>query len=156
MFYRNGPGNPVLFLLHPLTEPVEIFRKGLDMSEILGSAGKTSPINPIRKKELDDNWKTVAAKAVTDDTFKKSLAKDPFKVLEAQGLKVDPEIKVNYDETNEEYNMVVAANASEEVQAEAKWWNWRLKIIKEFDQSLDRKVGNVVGFHEGCQPRSII
>ena len=126
------------------------------MSEILGSAGKTSPINPIRKKELDDNWKTVAAKAVTDDTFKKSLAEDPFKVLEAQGLKVDPEIKVNYDETNEEYNMVVAENASEEVQAEAKWWNWRLKIIKEFDQSLDRQVGNVVGFHEGDMPRSII
>ena len=126
------------------------------MSEILGSAGKTSPINPIRKKELDDNWKTVAAKAVTDDTFKKSLAEDPFKVLEAQGLKVDPEIKVNYDETNQEYNMVVAENASEEVQAEAKWWNWRLKIIKEFDQSLDRQVGNVVGFHEGDMPRSII
>ena len=126
------------------------------MSEILGSAGKTSPINPIRKKELDDNWKTVAAKAVTDDTFKKSLAKDPFKVLEAQGLKVDPEIKVNYDETNQGYNMVVAENASEEVQAEAKWWNWRLKIIKEFDQSLDRQVGNVVGFHEGDMPRSII
>ena len=126
------------------------------MSEILGSAGKTSPINPIRKKELDDNWKTVAAKAVTDDTFKKSLAKDPFKVLEAQGLKVDPEIKVNYDETNQAYNMVVAENASEEVQAEAKWWNWRLKIIKEFDQSLDRQVGNVVGFHEGDMPRSII
>ena len=126
------------------------------MGEILGSAGKTSPINPIRKKELDDNWKTVAAKAVTDDTFKKSLAKDPFKVLEAQGLKVDPEIKVNYDETNEEYNMVVAANASEEVQAEAKWWNWRLKIIKEFDQSLDRQVGNVVGFDEGARARSII
>ena len=126
------------------------------MSEILGSTGKTSPINPIRKKELDDNWKTVAAKAVTDDTFKKGLAKDPFKVLEAQGLKVDPEIKVNYDETNEEYNTVVAANASEEVQAEAKWWNWRLKIIKEFDQDLDRKVGTVTGFDEGCQPRSII
>ena len=126
------------------------------MSEILGSAGKTSPINPIRKKELDDNWKTVAAKAVTDDTFKKSLAKDPFKVLEAQGLKVDPEIKVNYDETNQVYNMVVAENASEEVQAEAKWWNWRLKIIKEFDQSLDRQVGNVVGFDEGAPARSII
>ena len=126
------------------------------MSEILGSAGKTSPSNPIRKKELDDNWKTVAAKAVTDDTFKKSLAEDPFKVLEAQGLKVDPELKVNYDETNQVYNMVVAENASEEVQAEAKWWKWRLKIIKEFDQSLDRQVGNVVGFHEGDMPRSII
>jgi len=126
------------------------------MSEILGSAGKTSPINPIRKKELDDNWKTIAAKAVTDDTFKKSLAKDPFKVLEAHGLKVDPEIKVNYDETNKEFILVIPSNASEEVQAEGKWWNWRLKIIKEFDQSLDRQVGNVVGFDEGAPARSII
>ena len=89
------------------------------MSEILGSAGKTSPINPIRKKELDDNWKSVAAKAVTDDAFKKSLAKDPFKVLEAHGLKVVPEIKINFDETNQEYNMVVPSKASEEVLAEA-------------------------------------
>ena len=126
------------------------------MSEILGSAGSTSPINPIRKKELDDNWKTVAAKAVTDDIFKKSLAKDPFKVLEAHGLKADPEIKVNFDETNQEYNMVVPSKASEEVLAEAKWWNWRLKMIKEFDQSLDRQVGTVVGVEEGDRPRSII
>jgi len=126
------------------------------MSEILGSTGKTSPINPIRKKELEDNWKAVVVKAVTDDTFKKSLAKDPFKVMEEQGLKVDPEIKVNFDETNQEYNMVVPPNASEEVQAEAKWWNWRLKIIKEYDQSLDRQVGTVVGIDEGCRPRSII
>ena len=126
------------------------------MSEILGSAGKTSPINPIRKKELDDNWKTIAAKAVTDKAFTKSLAADPFKVLEAYGLKVDPEIKVNFDETNKKYNMVVPTNASEEVQAEAKWWGWRLKMIKEFDQSLDRQVGTVVGIDEGCRPRSII
>jgi len=126
------------------------------MSEILGAAGKTSPINPIRKKELDDNWKTVVAKAVTDDAFKKSLAKDPFKVLEAHGLKIDPEIKVNYDETNKEFTLVVPSNASEEVQAEGKWWNWRLKMIKEFDQSLDRQVGTVVGVDEGARPRSII
>ena len=156
MASRNRTGNPVSFPDHPSTEPVEIFRKGLDMSEILGAAGKTSPINPIRKKELDDNWKTVVAKAVTDDAFKKSLAKDPFKVLEAHGLKVVPEIKINFDETNQEHNMVVPSNASEEVQAEAKWWSWRLKMIKEFDQSLDRQVGTVVGVDEGCRPRSII
>ena len=52
--------------------------------------------------------------------------------------------------------MVVPSKASEEVLAEAKWWNWRLKMIKEFDQSLDRQVGTVVGVDEGCQPRSII
>ena len=29
------------------------------MSEILGATGSTSPINPIRKKELDDKWKEI-------------------------------------------------------------------------------------------------
>ena len=48
------------------------------MSEILGSTGTSSPINPIRKKELDDNWKNVAAKAVTDESFKKTLGRRPY------------------------------------------------------------------------------
>ncbi len=126
------------------------------MSEILGAAGSTSPINPIRKRELDDNWKTVAAKAVTDDEFKKELANDPFKILEAHGLKVAPEIKINFDETNKEYNLVVPTDASEEIQAEGQWWGWRLKMIKEFGQELETKVGTVTGFEEGCRPRSII
>ena len=119
------------------------------MSEILGTTGSTSPINPIRKKELDDNWKTVAAKAVTDESFKKSLAADPIKVLEEHGLKVAPDIKVIFDETNKEYTINVPADASEELTAEAQWWTWRLKMIKEFSQELSRQVGNVAGFDGG-------
>ena len=126
------------------------------MNEILGSTGTSSPINPIRKKELDDNWKTVAAKAVTDDEFKKLLAADPIKVLEEHGLKIASEIKIIFDETNQQYHAKVSSDISEEVQAEAKWWTWRLKMIKEFGQELGRKVGNVAGFEEGCKPRSII
>ena len=118
------------------------------MSEILGATGSSSPINPIRKKELDSNWRTVAAKAVTDDKFKKSLAADPIKVLEEHGLKVNPDIKVIFDETNKEYNLIVPTDATEEVQAEGQWWTWRLKMIKEFGQELDRQVGNVAGFDE--------
>ncbi len=118
------------------------------MNEILGSTGTTSPINPIRKKELDDNWKTIAAKAVTDESFKKSLAADPIKVLEEHGLKVAAEIKINFDETNKEYNFNIPKDASEEIQAEAQWWTWRLKMIKEFAQELGRQVGNVAGFDD--------
>tara|TARA_B100000686_G_C15823244_1_gene494509 strand:- start:51 stop:413 length:363 start_codon:yes stop_codon:yes gene_type:complete len=119
------------------------------MTEILGSSGSTSPINPLRKKELDDNWKKVAAKAVTDETFKKALVADPITVLEASGLKIIPEIKVIFDETNKEYNLTVGPETSEEVFAESQWWNWRLKMIKEFGQELDRKVGTVAGFDGG-------
>jgi hypothetical protein len=120
------------------------------MSEILGSAGTTSPINPIRKKQLDDNWKTVAAKAVTDESFKKCLAAEPIKILEEHGLKVAAEIKVNFDETNREYKFNTPKDASDETKAEAQWWTWRLKIIKEFAQELNRQVGTVAGFDEGC------
>ena len=118
------------------------------MSEILGSTGTSSPINPIRKKELDDNWKTVAAKAVTDGSFKKNLAGDPIKVLEEHGLKVAEGIKINFDETNKQYNFNVPSDASEEIVAEAQWWTWRLKMIKEFSKELSRQVGNVAGFDE--------
>ena len=124
------------------------------MSEILGSSGTSSPINPIRKKALAENWQIVAAKAVTDDEFKEVLAADPIKVLEEHGLVVSPEIKIIFDETNQEYSAKVSADASEdmkeELKAEAKWWTWRLKMIKEFGQELDRQVGTVAGFDEGC------
>ena len=116
------------------------------MSEILGSAGTSSPINPIRKKELDDNWKAVAAKAVTDEEFKKNLAGDPINVLGEHGLKVTEGIKINFDETNKDYNFNVPSDASEEIVSEAQWWTWRLKMIKEFSQELSRQVGNVAGF----------
>ncbi len=116
------------------------------MNQILGSTGSSSPINPIRKKELDDKWKAVAAKAVTDESFKKSLAADPINVLEEHGLQTAEEIKINFDETNKEYNFNVPADASEEILAEAQWWTWRLKMIKEFAQELSRQVGNVAGF----------
>ena len=119
-----------------------------DMNKILGAAGTTPPINPIRKKELDDNWKAVAAKAVTDESFKKSLAADPIKVLEEHGLKVAAEIKIIFDETDKEYNFNIPKDASEEIQAEAQWWTWRLKMIKEFAQDLGRQVGNVAGFDD--------
>lgn len=118
------------------------------MSKILGSTGSTSQINPIRKKELDDNWKIVAAKAVTDESFKKSLAADPLKVLEEHGLKITSEIKVYFDETNLEHKLTIPPDASEEIQAEGEWWTWRLKMIKEFDRKLERQVGNVAGFDD--------
>jgi hypothetical protein len=120
------------------------------MNEILGSTGTSSPINPIRKKELDDNWKTVVAKAITVEEFKKSLVADPLKVMEEHGLKVASEIKVLFDETNLKHNFIVPTGGSDESKAESQWWAWRIKTIKEFGQELDRQVGTVAGYDAGC------
>ena len=90
--------------------------------------------------------KTSQQKRSLTNHLKKNLAADPIKVLEEHGLKVASEIKINFDETNKEYNFNVPADASEEILAEAQWWTWRLKMIKEFAQELSRQVGNVAGF----------
>jgi hypothetical protein len=126
------------------------------MNEIIGASGTTNPINPIRKKELDDKWKIIAGKAITDETFKKKLVADPMQTMEEEGLKSVEGLKIAVDEVTKIHKVVLESEANEEVQAEAKWWSIRLKMIKEFGVELNRQVGNVAGFEEGCQQRSII
>ena len=129
------------------------------MNEIIGASGTTNPINPIRKKELDDKWKIIAGKAITDEAFKKKLVSEPMQTMEEEGLKSVEGFKIAIDEVTQIHKVVVDSEVDEEVQAEAKWWSIRLKMIKEFGVELNRQVGNVAGFeggNEGCQQRSII
>jgi hypothetical protein len=126
------------------------------MNDIIGASGTSSPINPIRKKELDDKWKIIAGKAITDEAFKKKLVSEPMQTIEEEGLKSAEGLKIAIDEVTQIHKVVLDSGADEEVQAEAKWWSIRLKMIKEFGVELNRQVGNVAGFEEGCQQRSII
>ena len=79
-----------------------------------------------------------------------------MQTMEGQGLKVVDGLKIAVDEVTKIHKVVLASGADEEVKAEAKWWSIRLKMIKEFGVELNRQVGNVAGFEEGCQQRSII
>ena len=126
------------------------------MNEILGATGSTSPINPIRKKELDDKWKEIVTKAIIDEEFKKKLVADPIKVIKDQGLEASNGIKIAFDEVTKVHKVGVDNDSNEEITAEGKWWSIRLKMIKEFGVELNRQVGNVVGFDEGAKARSII
>ena len=116
------------------------------MNEILGATGSTSPINPIRKKELDDKWKEIVTKAITDEEFKKKLVADPIKVIKDQGLEASDGIKIAFDEVTKVHKVGVDNDSNEEIAAEGKWWSIRLKMIKEFGVELNRQVGNVVCF----------
>ena len=126
------------------------------MSEILGATGSSSPINPIRKKELDDKWKNIVTKAITDEAFKKLLVANPIKVMGEQGLQAVDGIKIAFDEVTKIHKVGIDNDSDEEITAEGKWWSIRLKMIKEFGVELDRQVGNVAGFEEGAKPREII
>ena len=126
------------------------------MSEILGATGSSSPINPKRKKELDDKWKIIVTKAITDEAFKKLLVADPIKVIGGEGLQAVNGIKIAYDEVTKIHKVGIDNDVDEEISAEGKWWSIRLKMIKEFGVELNRQVGNVAGFEEGTKPREII
>ena len=126
------------------------------MSEILGATGSSSPINPIRKKELDDKWKSLVTKAITDEAFKKLLVADPIKVMGDEGLQAIDGIKIAFDEVTKVHKVGIDNDSDEEILAEGKWWSIRLKMIKEFGVELNRQVGNVAGFEEGTKPREII
>ena len=126
------------------------------MNEILGASGSSSPINPIRKKELDDKWKNNVTKAITDEAFKKSLVADPMKAMGEEGLQAVEGIKIAFDEVTKTHKVAINNDADEEITAEGKWWSIRLKMIKEFGVELKRQVGNVVGYEEGTKPRELI
>ena len=126
------------------------------MTEILGATGSSSPINPIRKKELDSKWKNIVAKAVTDEDFKKKLVKDPMPVIEQEGLKPLDQLKIQFDEVTKIHKVGIVGEADDEITTEAKWWTIRLKMIKEFGVELNRQVGTVAVFEEGTRVREII
>ena len=105
---------------------------------------------------MDDKWKSIVTKAVTDEAFKKQLVADPVKAIEEQGLKAVDGIKIAFDEVTKVFKVGVDNESNEEVVAESKWWGIRLKMIKEFGVELNRQVGTVAGFEEGSKPREII
>ncbi len=84
-----------------------------------------------RKKDLDDKWKQVAIKAVTDETFKGKLASDPLVVLKDNGIILPQEVEVKIG-TGNIIKFQVPPEHKEALDEELKWWNWRLDIIREF------------------------
>jgi len=84
-----------------------------------------------KREELDKKWKVIAARAVTDEAFKKKLVADPVGVMVENGLTLPEgmQMKVGAGKTQ---TIPIASNASEEMKKEVKWWTWRLDIIREF------------------------
>lgn len=84
-----------------------------------------------KKDALDQKWKQIAAKAVTDDDFKKRLVNDPVTVMVENGLSIPEgtEAKIG---TGREHKLILPKDASEELLEEARWWTWRLNTIQDF------------------------
>ena len=84
-----------------------------------------------KKEDLDNKWKSIAAKAVTDEEFKKKLVDKPVDVMIENGLTLPEgvEMKVNVAKIQ---TLVLPRDASDELKEDVKWWMWRLNSIREF------------------------
>ena len=95
-------------------------------------------MDSAKKEELDKHWKIIATKAVTDDAFKKSLTENPVGIMQENGLTLPEgaEMKVA---TGNMQKLAFPSDASDEIKAEVKWWEWRLDIIREFSKDAPKK-----------------
>ena len=95
-----------------------------------------------RKEELNGKWKQVAAKAVTDDDFRKKLAKNPITVMKECDLSlpdtIEPRLEAGY-----EIKLFTAPEVAEELKEEVKWWKLRVDMIREFGKDFKVTSGHI-------------
>ena len=100
-----------------------------------------------RKVELNDKWKQVAAKAVTDDDFRKRLAKNPITVMKEFDLTLPDTIEARL-EAGYEIKLFTAPELAEELKEEIKWWKVRVDMIREFGKDETKKAGTAAAAPE--------
>ena len=95
-----------------------------------------------RKVELNDKWKRVATKAVTDDDFRRKLAKNPITVMKECDLSLPDTIEARL-EAGYEIKLFTAPEVAEELKEEIKWWKLRVDMIREFGKDEKITAGNI-------------
>jgi hypothetical protein len=95
-----------------------------------------------RKVELNEKWKQIATKAVTDDDFRKKLAKNPITVMAEYDLSLPDTIEARL-EAGYEIKLFTAPEDAEEMKEEIKWWKLRVDMIREFGKDDKVTSGNI-------------
>ncbi len=96
-----------------------------------------------KREALEKVWKPIAAKAVTDEEFKKKLVADPIGVMVENGLTLPEGTEMKVGAGNLQ-TIPIPSNASEEIKEEVSWWMWRLNSIRELGDELPQKsVGHI-------------
>ncbi len=97
-----------------------------------------------RKEELDAKWKKVATEAVTSESFKDKLVKDPIGSMTEFGIDL-PEGIVPKLGTGNVLRLTHAPDISDEIKAEVQWWKWRLDMIREFGREEAERGVKITG-----------
>jgi len=105
-------------------------------------------LSPKKKAEMDAKWQKVAAKAVTQEDFKKQLLKDTLGTLKENGLELPESAKVNVSAVDKEISIGYPDDCDEAVKEEITWWRWRIAAIKEFGHELKKSTEDVAPMSE--------
>ena len=95
-----------------------------------------------RKEELNSKWKQLAKKAVTDDVFRKRLAKNPITVMKEHDLHLAEGIEARL-EAGYEIKLFTKQDTAEELREEVKWWKVRVDMIREFGRDFELTSGTI-------------
>ena len=95
-----------------------------------------------RKEELNAKWKQIATKAVTDDDFRRKLAKNPITVMKECDLALPDTIEARL-EAGYEIKLFAASEFAEELKEEVKWWKLRVDMIREFGKDDKITAGSI-------------
>ncbi len=104
-------------------------------------------LSPKKKADMDAKWQKVAAKAVTQEDFKKKLLKDTLGTLKEFGLEIPESAKVSVA-VNKEISIGLPDGSDEALKEEVKWWRWRIEAIKEFGHELKQNSEDIAPMSE--------
>ena len=97
-----------------------------------------------KKADMDKKWTAIAARAVTDEDFKKKLVVTPIDLMLENGLTLPEgtEMRVGAYKVQ---SIPIPSNASDKTKEEVKWWMWRLASIREFGREKPEKTVGHMG-----------
>ena len=91
-----------------------------------------------KKAAMDKKWTAIAARAVTDEDFKRKLVAAPIDLMIEAGLTL-PEGTEKKVGTGKVQSIPIPSDAPDETKKEVKWWMWRLDSIREFGREKPEK-----------------
>ncbi len=91
-----------------------------------------------KKAEMDKKWTAIAARAVTDEDFKRKLVATPIDLMLENGLTL-PEGTEKKVGAYKVQSIPIPSDAPDEIKEEVKWWMWRLDSIREFGREKPEK-----------------
>ena len=97
---------------------------------------------------MDNKWKKLATRAVTQQEFKTQLVADPVACMNEFGLQPPEGAKVHTG-ADKTVHILPPTGSPPEIKEEIKWWNLRLDTIRQFGKEEKETTSHGAPFDDG-------